>query len=149
MYKRRGFLPIFVALMVLSASACTKSGEEKNWTKEDYEFTNHYYASQRDNKEASRIARQAGNQFSKEQLSAIRALTVKALAESRLVPDKFLDKIHPQFKDHFRNQFEVALDLALNNLDTPDYQTAQRSSVLFSDYADWFTANQEDIKFPH
>jgi hypothetical protein len=142
----RFVFPLILVLFV--GQGCSKHEDDK-WTKKDHEVSNHYYASQRDNKEASRIARQAGNRFSKEQIAQIRALTASALAECRLVTDEFLDKVHPKFKSHFRDEFQVALELALQNLEAPDYQTAKKSSELFSNYADWFAANQEEIHFPH
>lgn len=150
MLRRFGLNIFSISAMaaLLLFSACS-SKEDDKWTEADHAAALHYFNSLRDNKEASRIVRQAGNTFSPKQKAQVRALTASSLDEARTVSDELLDKVHPQLKNHFRDEFQVALELALANLDNPNYEAAQKASVLFSNYADWFAAHQSEIHMPH
>ena len=147
------FLRPLIAIVgvVVLVSACTADTDKDaglKWTPEEKEASLHYFKAQRDNREASRISRTAGNRFSPEQAARVRQFTVSALEEAHKVSDSFLDKSHPKLKEQFHNQFIPALELALKNLDSPNYDAAKKSGELFSDFADWIQANQKDIRFP-
>jgi hypothetical protein len=141
--------PVFCISMVLFMFMSACYHDTDTWTDKDHVETLHYFDSLRDNKEASRIARQAGSTFSPQQLKQVRALTASALDEARQVSDELLDKVHPELKKHYREEYQRALELALQNLEYQDYSAAQKSTVLFSNYSDWFVAHQSDIHFPH
>ena len=141
------YFSLFLCVSVATFSACS-TGEDSERTKEDRTNSAHYYNSLRDNKEASRLAVRAGNSFSQKQRGEIRALTASALTEARMVADQWLDNAHPELKKHYRSQFQAALELALANLDNPNYEAAKKGSVLFSNYSDWIASHQEEIHFP-
>ncbi len=139
-------LPVLLFLFILAVAAC-QSGEDR-WTEADRISSNRYYSSQRDNREATRIINRAGEVLSIGEKEKVRQLTADALANARMVEDAFLDKVHPEFKAHFRGEFQVALELALRNLDSPDYRTAKKSEELFSAFVDWFNAHRDQIDMP-
>ncbi len=134
------------ALLVASLSACLKKDDP--WNEKDRESSIHYYNSQRANREATRIIDRAGNQFSPKEKAAVQALTLQALREAEKVDNEFLDKVSPEFKKHFRGEFQVAVRLALRNLQSPDYEAAKESTVLFSNFVDWFDAHRDELIMP-
>lgn len=139
-------LPAAVLFLVSLGGACQQNGHE--WSPEDMKASNYYYTSQRDNREASRIINRAGEVFSIDEREKVIKLTDDALASAQMVPDSFLDKVHPEFKKHYRGEFQTALELARRNLEHPDSQTAHRSEKLFSEFVDWFNANRDNIHMP-
>jgi len=147
---KNGFRIPFVFLLGLLLTplilACTT--DDHNWTDQDRKASDHYYNTQRANREASRQINKAGNRFSPQEKASIRALTLYALTEAQAIDDAFLDKVHPNFKTHFRGEFQAALEMALHNLDSPDYNTAKKSTELFSNFVDWYNENRPDIHMP-
>lgn len=140
-------LPSAVLLFLVSlGGACQQNAHE--WTPEDMKASNSYYTSQRDNREASRIINRAGEVFSIDEREKVIKLTDSALASAQKVPDSFMDKVHPEFKKHYRGEFITALELARRNLEHPDSQSAHRSEKLFSEFVDWFNANRDNIHMP-
>ncbi|MBI5179307.1 MAG: hypothetical protein HZA04_08650 [Nitrospinae bacterium] len=147
--KRNGIAALFIATFVAIASllpSCAKKDEF--WSERDREMSAHYYNSQRDNREATRLINRAGLRFSAQEHDAVKALTARALHEATLIDDEFLDKVHPEFKLHYRNEFQLGLELALRNLDNPDYQSAKKSTELFSNFVDWYNEHRTDIRLP-
>lgn len=146
----RSFITPLIGAMLLfiifAGGGCKK--DDHVWSPDDLKSSNNYYSALRDNREATRIINRAGEVFSIDEKEKVIKLTDNSLASARMVPDNFLDKVHPQFKAHFRGEFQAALELARRNLDHPDYKTAHRSEELFSAFVDWFDANRDDIHLP-
>lgn len=140
--------PLFHAalLVLILIGGCKK--DTQTWTPDEIRSGNYYYASQRDNREATRIINRAGEVFSVGEKEKVIKLTDDALTNARMVQDSFLDKVHPQFKAHYRNEFQAALVLARRNLNSPDAKTAHRAEELFSAFVDWYNANRDDIHMP-
>ena len=133
-------------LVLILIGGCKKEAHE--WSPDELKSSNYYYASQRDNREATRIINRAGEVFSVGEKEKVIKLTDDALANARMVQDSFLDKVHPQFKAHFRGEFQAALVLARRNLNSPDSKAAHRAEELFSAFVDWYNANRDDIHMP-
>ena len=135
-----------VLILATAVGACIK--DEHEWTPEDLKSSAYYYSTQRDNREATRIINRAGEVFSVAEREKVIKLTDDALANAQKVHDSFLDKVHPQFKAHFRGEFQTGLELARQNLAHPNSKTAHRAEELFSAFVDWFNANRDDIHMP-
>ena len=133
-------------LLLIFMAGCQK--DEHVWSPEDLKSSNYYCSSQRDNREASPTINRAGEVFSIDEKQKVTKLTDDALASARKVDDRFLDKVHPEIKKHFREEFQAALELARQNLDHPDSKSAHRSEELFAAFVDWFNANRDDIHMP-
>ncbi len=133
-------------LFVLFIGACQK--DDHVWSPEELKSSNYFYSAQRDNREASRIINRAGEVFSIDEKQKVTKLTESALENARKVDDNFLSKVHPEFKKHFRGEFQTALELARKNLDHPDSKTARSAEELFSAFVDWYNANRDDIHMP-
>ncbi|MBI5637119.1 MAG: hypothetical protein HZA03_04005 [Nitrospinae bacterium] len=140
--------PLIRAVLVLLAAVGACQQDKHVWSPEDMKSSNYYYSAQRDNREATRIINRAGEVFSVGEKEKVIKLTDNALASARIVQDGFLDKVHPEFKKHFRGEFQTALELARRNLDNPDSKTAHRSEELFSAFVDWYNANRDNIHMP-
>jgi hypothetical protein len=140
------FLSAVLLFLASFGGACQK--DDRVWLPEDMKASNYYYTSQRDNREASRIINRAGEVFSIDEREKVIKLTDDALASAQMVPDSFMDKVHPEFKKHYRGEFQTALELARRNLEHPDSQSAQRAEKLFAAFVDWYNANRDDIHMP-
>ena len=81
-------------------------------------------------------------------LVEIRAYKKAALEDAKRVQDHVLDKIHPEIRTHFRDEFQRGLELQLRNLTSGDVASEVRGSALVNRWADWFNSNRSQIKIP-
>lgn len=88
---------------------------------------------------------------SKEELQTILGLTEKALDAARGVSDAVLAKIHPEMRNHYRDEFERALELrigSLHNLITgvPDIKGQLAWQAAMKQWDDWYILNQAKVR---
>jgi hypothetical protein len=64
--------------------------------------------------------------------------------------DDILDKIHPELKDHFRNEFQKGMELQLSCLEneTNDVSTAIKASLLQNQWVDWYNSHKKKMRIP-
>ena len=67
--------------------------------------------------------------------------------EASLVDDKVLNKIHPQLREHFRNELVPVIQLKVRNWEMPqnDLSIHKQIDALENKWADWFNANKDDF----
>lgn len=72
----------------------------------------------------------------------------EALKYSELVRDDILDKIHPELKMHFRNEFQEGLKLQLIYLNkiNNDLYYEIKGSTLQNSWTDWYNCHRKEIK---
>jgi hypothetical protein len=59
-----------------------------------------------------------------------------------------LDKISPDLKEHWKNEFIEGLRLRISNLEKVDLQAEIRGSALLDKFGDWFDKNRRQIRIP-
>jgi hypothetical protein len=64
------------------------------------------------------------------------------------VRDDVLDKINPDLKDHWKNEFIEGLRLRISNLEKADAEAEFRGSVLLDKFGDWLDKNRRQIRIP-
>jgi hypothetical protein len=64
------------------------------------------------------------------------------------VRDDVLDKINPDLKDHWKNEFIEGLRLRISNLEKSDLQAEFRGSDLLDKFGAWFDKNRTQIRIP-
>lgn len=141
--------PVLLAGLLLLAACSPIRG---NWTPQDLESAMHFYKSQRANKEYLRIVRGGdfNRKFTYEESMELGREMRKALSEARQVAANpgFMDKIHPDMREHYRDEYIRSLELTLQNMDHPNYEIAELADRLYNSYVDWYLDHQKDIRIP-
>lgn len=122
------------------------------WTAEDMKVAEHYYTSVRADREYNRIIK-SGNprrQFTIEEKAELRRQVEIALREARIVLDhpQFLEKMHPDMRVHFRDEYLRSLELTLRNFDMPNARDALDSTNLHNTYVIWYEFHLGEIRRP-
>lgn len=122
------------------------------WTPEDRVTMEHFYKSARANKEYLRIVKSGDprRKFTYDEKMELRRQILIAEHEARIVLDHpgTLDKMHPDLRDRYRDDYLRALELTARNFDFPDYDTAMASDNLYNSYTQWYEDHQSEIKIP-
>lgn len=69
----------------------------------------------------------------------------KALKEVRLIQDRVLDKIHPQFKQHFRNEYINILEYRVVNAGD-NWKPFSGGKQLVIVWYEWVNAHIDDLE---
>ncbi len=139
---------LLAALMLLAACSPIRG----DWTAQDLESAMHFYKSQRANKEYLRIVRGSdiNRKFTYEESMELGREMRTALSEARQVAANpgFLSKVHPDIREHYRNEYIRSLELTLQNMDHPNYEIAELADRLYNSYVDWYLEHQSEIHIP-
>lgn len=131
--KSKVRINIFSMYVVLSVffSACSNN---ISWTPEDKASAIHYYNSQRANKAATKILNQGTpyGQISEDDLSMMCEYMRTALSEAKMVSDAFFDKVHPDFRKHYRYEYQKSLELRIKNLEKPNIPAEMEGQLLYN-----------------
>lgn len=139
---------LLAGLLLLAACSPIRG----NWTAEDLDSAQHFYKSQRANKEYLRVIRTGdfSRKFTYEESMELGREMRKALSEARQVAANpgFLDKVHPDMREHYRDEYIRSLELTLQNMDHPNYEIAELADRLYNGYVDWYLDHQKNIHIP-
>lgn len=142
-----------VLLVVSPACSCSPYYSPVGiWTTEDQLAAEHYYRSMRANKEYLRIIKSGdvSKKFThEERMELIRQLDV-AITEAYqvLAFPGYCQKMHPDFREHFRDEYLRSLEMTRKNFDFPNFERAELSDTLYNTYIEWFLDHQKEIKIP-
>jgi len=70
----------------------------------------------------------------------------KALEEAKLVNIEGLNRDHPNFGNHYRDEFVRGLQLLIEGYEKQDNNKIFEASILLDRWGDWYTANLENIR---
>jgi len=87
------------------------------------------------------------DKFSSEDLQNVTQTLEEALYYAKLVPDDVLDKIHPQMRMEFRQNYQTALANMLNGFKNRDQQSAIDGYKLYEKYSNWAYSHRQEINF--
>ena len=73
----------------------------------------------------------------------IQAFKKIALQIAISIPDDYLDDVHVNLKDHFRNEYQRSLQLSIEAYDEGDNLKSIQGSNLLSKWADWHNLNKK------
>jgi predicted sugar kinase len=71
-----------------------------------------------------------------------------ALEEAQQVSDPVLMKVHPEFKDHFRNEFQKALELLVKGIEGGDTTDRLRAVQLLNKWDEYTEKSSHDFEIP-
>ena len=139
---------LMAAFMLLAACSPIRG----DWTAQDLESATHFYKSQRANKEYLRIVRGSdlSRKFNYEESMELGREMRTALSEARQLAANpgFMAKVHPDIREHYRDEYIRSLELTLQNMDHPNYEIAELADRLYNSYVDWYLEHQGDIHIP-
>jgi hypothetical protein len=73
-------------------------------------------------------------------------LKKKALEEAKLVNIEQLNRDHPNFGNHYRDEFMKGLRLLIEGYEKEDNGKIIEASILFDRWGDWYSSNLENIR---
>jgi hypothetical protein len=123
----------------------------ESWTAEEKANSKHLMAAFNSDLEAIKLSNAGGpGLIPQDQLRKIVTLEKTALMEASIVEDPVLDKVHPQLKQHFRDELVPAIELKVKNWEMPqnDLSIHKQIDDLENKWADWFNANKDDFYIP-
>ena len=140
---------ILLAGLLLLAACSPIRG---NWSPQELESAAHFYKSQRANKEYLRIVRggDINRKFTYEEGVAVAREMKKARNEALQVlgDPGFLGKVHPELRQHYRDEYLRSLELTLQNMDNPNSDIAELADQLYNSYVDWYMDHQREMHIP-
>ncbi|MDD4991515.1 MAG: hypothetical protein PHR83_04700 [Paludibacter sp.] len=108
----------------------------------------HFNKSMEFSNEATKLRNQ-GQSFSTindKEMEKFIFLNRKALEEALLIDIEKLNNIHPNFGNHFRDEYIKGLQLLSEGYDKHQNQELIQAQILLNNWGDWYSANLENIK---
>lgn len=72
----------------------------------------------------------------------------RAYTEAQALRDEYLEAVHPQFKKHYRDEYQESLRLNLQAYDQEDGMAAIKAYRLQSQWFEWLHEHREELDFP-
>jgi hypothetical protein len=86
--------------------------------------------------------------FFNSDLTQIASTIRRALTEAELVPNQVLDKIHPDMRRHFREEYQAGLQKMLKGLEIRDSQALQDGGKLCDSFNLWVAGKKDHMTTP-
>lgn len=138
----------FVLALSWLLAAC--GDPRASWTAQDKENIAHFFASQKADLAAVRLANSgvAFSMMSETERTELLRLKRLALSEAKLLKDEVLSKANRDLPQRFRELYQRSLELRLQNLEIGDIKAELEGSALHDQWVDWYNANRSAIKIP-
>jgi len=72
----------------------------------------------------------------------------KAQSLAELVPDRTLEKVHPEMKMQFRQNYQPAIRRMLHGFKNGDQNIAREGVALYQAYGAWVFSHAQELSFP-
>ena len=143
-FCRLGFSVTFVLLVL---AACS---DEPSWTEVEKTNANYLTLAFEEIQQATRISNSqaAFSPMSKEDRVRMTMHYQNALRYAEIVTPEVSDKIHPEIREHWRDEMEKGVRLRLINLLEGNVWAEIEGSALLDRFGDWWNANKSDIRVP-
>ncbi len=148
---RRGTVGSFaVGLLVIGVLVLGAYSAEPSWTDAEKANARYVVLTFREVQEANRVSNSELGYFtaSTEEWGQITMHFQNAFRYAEAVNDEVLDKVHPEIREHWRNEMEEGIRLRLINFQEGSFQAEIRGSELLDRFGDWWNANKRNIKVP-
>jgi hypothetical protein len=135
--------------MLILTSLLVVCGTKSSWSQAEKQNAQHFINTLNTALEAIRISNQGGPGLMSE-VDRRRILNYykEALKEAKLVQNNVLIKIHPELKNHFRNELQRGIELRIVNFEQGDVSAELEGSRLMDAWADWYIENQNEMRIP-
>ena len=71
----------------------------------------------------------------------------KAISEAKMIDDTFLKKVHPDFLNHYRYEYQKSLELKLKNFDGMDISAEIEGGQLYNKWVIWYESHKNEFRF--
>lgn len=116
------------------------------WTQSEKENIQHMSASVRSALAAADITKtKPVGTLSNEDIASILQLDKTAVREAQQVLDSVLDKMHPDFRQHFRNEYQKSLEIRIQSIEQHDGNLENQGRALAGQWSDWLNAHRDEI----
>ncbi len=137
-----------LALNSFTVSAGLFGSSNSSWSNEDKRNFCYFLNSQRSDGHATNISNSAGKNATQEQVSQLLYYWRHALNEASQVTDSVLDKINPELKIKYKNQYIIGLQYQIAAFEQQNAQYSITGFNLKSKYKDWFSSAKNRFKIP-
>lgn len=82
------------------------------------------------------------------EIAEVVKLLEASVAEAELVDDSFLDKVHPEFRQRFREEYTASLRNLAHGLQASDKVKLILAVSTYNSFSDWASSHNDELKFP-
>ena len=137
--------PLLGGLSAVAVLSCS----DADWSRADKENAVHFIKAVTYSVQAIQINNASGpGVVSQAHIDQILRLNKAALAEAAMVRDDILDRVHPELRQHFREEWQRGLQLVNRNLQFGDVQAEVEGQRLLDKWGTWYMSNLRDIRIP-
>ena len=86
--------------------------------------------------------------LAEEEKTEVREYLKRAYSEAQAVSDEYLDRIHPDFRRHYRGEYQESLRLHLHARESGDGLAALKGYRLQKEWGEWLDEHHEELDFP-
>ena len=153
-FLRTALLSVVVSGLSGLIAGAIIPGTSQQWSAAESSETEQFRASISLSQQATRVNNRQviGSTVNQSDLDAMRESTNKALEAARRVSDAVLDKIHPELRVHYREEFQHGLELRLTAYDEVakgvlniEGQVAWQAAL--DRWGDWYIAKREELQY--
>jgi hypothetical protein len=139
-----------IALVLFFLTSCSDDG---GWTQEQRLNAQNVLVALNEKIEATRLSNDLSPPgvpavVSRRNYEPIFGKMRAAHAHATVVQDDVLDKIHPELRRHWREEFIEGLRLRISNWEKADMRAEIEGSALLDKFGDWYTKNNNNIRIP-
>jgi hypothetical protein len=118
------------------------------WTAADKSNFCHFLYSQSAGQSAQAIVDAPGSRIPDAQMNQAIAYYKQALREARSLEDSVLDKIHPDLRTHYREEYQRSYELKLESIRQGNMQHMLDAKSLYNRWVDWVNSAKHSFRIP-
>jgi len=139
-----------IFLLIVAVSFLASCSGEPDWTDAERDNARYISLAFLEENQATRIAISVSSPgfLPPGDAARIVAHLEQALEYAEAVNDDVLDKLNSQIRNHWRTEFQEGMQMRLAKYREGDLESAINGHQLLVQFGDWWTANNQIIKFP-
>jgi hypothetical protein len=121
-------------------------GRSSTETRSDQHYTN----SKRACDEALRVVIRFGGvtTLPPKEASDVAQLLQAAVTEAELVDDAYLERVHPEFRRRYREEYISSLRALADGVRTGDQVKQISATATYNSFSEWMSVHTKELKFP-
>ncbi len=137
-----------IFLLIVGVFFLASCSGEPDWTDAEKDNARYILLAFLEENQATRYSISSPGFLPPEDTAQIVAHLEQALEYAEAVNDDVLDKLNLQIRNHWRTEFQEGIQLRLAKYREGDLESAINGHQLLVQFGDWWTANNQIIKFP-
>lgn len=150
----QGIIAFWLSQKLLSSSTTSKivGQDHTYWSKEEREgVLRHMTLSIESSLSAEELLRKKmaqGEAITIDDTKHLIATLNHAISEAAIVPDKALEKVHPDLPKQFRGKYQAGLVALARGLADRDKEELARGAALYGEFKTWGQMHQSSFRYP-